>query len=167
MSVIPLHATTRWEPDDHLIDAAMSGRVRGADLDEHTRAWLVATLTARGDTTDTIAAWLRCSRRTVQTVRLEAVAVLTTRLIAAEKAAEKAIARTKATASVPGLTDLVRERDRLRDQRGQLIDQLAAARAQASTECPPQIVILKPTGRPRRPRPTDTTLPLFPIGETA
>lgn len=166
MSVIPLHATTRWEPDLHLVDAAMNGRVRGADLPDETRAWLVATLTARGDTTDTIAAWLRCSRRTVQTVRLEPVAVLTTRLIAAEKAAEKALARTKATATVPGLTDLVRERDRLRDQRGQLIDQLAAAR-NAITECPPQIVILKPLGRARRPRPTDTTLPLFPIGETA
>ncbi|WP_280499406.1 hypothetical protein [Nocardia cyriacigeorgica] len=59
MSVIPLHQP-RWNPDQHLIDATIAGRVRGADLESSDRAWLVAHLTHRGHSNENIAAWLRC-----------------------------------------------------------------------------------------------------------
>lgn len=163
MSVVPLHPTQRWSPDEHLVDAAIAGRVRGTELDPSTRAWLVATLTARGETTDTIAAWLHCSRRIIQYARAEPVAILTTKLIDAERAAERATAKARATATVPGLNDLVRERDRLRDQRERLIRDLA--KAQRNPDCPPPVVILRPTHTPRRRVTPAPTLPLFEIAE--
>lgn len=166
MSVVPLHPTThRWEPDSNLVDAAIGGRVRGTDLDTNTRAWLVATLTARGETTDTIAAWLHCSRRIIQYARAEPVAILTTRLIDAERAAEKALSKVRATATVPGLTALVAERDRLRDQKNRLIADLDSARR--NPNCPPPVIILRPTHTPRRRRIPAPTMPLFEIGDTA
>ena len=162
MSVIPIHQP-KWSPDENTIEAAMAGRVHHEHLTPHDRAWLIAQLTHRGNTTDTIAAWLRCSRRTVQMVRCEPVAVLTMRLLAVEAEA----ARPARSIGVPA-TEHARalaEVERLKEARGRLIDELAAARR---IQCPPTVYILHPTGpAPRRPRTTDLTLPLFNIGEPA
>lgn len=165
MAVVPFQPTTRWNPDPVLIDATIAGRVHGRTLDPEIRAWLVAVLTHRHHTTDEIAAWLHCSRRTIQTVRAEPVAVLTASLLTAQDAADQAGRRAK-HATEPSLLEVIRDRDRYRDQRNQLIDQLDQARRQVP-DCPPQVVIMRPTHTPRRPRVVCPTLPLFEIGETA
>ncbi|WP_280245540.1 hypothetical protein [Nocardia abscessus] len=165
MSVVPLHQP-RWDPDQHLIDAAIAGRVQGAHLPASDRAWLVAQLTHRGYTNDTIAAWLRQSRRTVQNARSEPVGVLTARLLAAEAAAEKATSRAKAATITPAaLAQLLADLDHLKTVRGNLIDQLAEARRRCGEPCPEQIVIMRPARRrsPRSMR-VDLTMPLFEIG---
>lgn len=162
MSVVPLH-TPRWIPDEFLIEAAIAGRVHHDQLPDHDRAWLIAQLSHRGYHNDVIADWLRCSKRSVQNTRAHPVYSLTLRLCQAESDLNR---KSRPAPTVIGLTDLVAERDRLRDQRGQLIDQLAAARAQI-TECPPQVVILRPTQSPRRRRTVAPTMPLFEIGDTA
>ena len=164
MTVLPLHQP-RWNPDEHLIDAAIAGRVRSDDLPATDRAWLVAHLTHRGHTNDVIAAWLRCSKRTIQMARTEPVGVLTTRLLAAETAIEKAESRVRASRITPAaLTQLMDENRRLRDARGQLIDQLAEMRRLADEPCPPSVMVIHPA-RTRRRRPTVVeTLPLFQIG---
>lgn len=162
MSVVPLH-TPRWQPDDHLIEAAIGGRVHHDQLPEHDRAWLIAQLSHRGYHNAVISDWLRCSPRTVQNARAHPVYSLTLRLCQAESDLNR---KSRPAPTVIGLTDLVRERDRLRDQRGQLIDQLAAARA-AITECPPSVIILRPAHTPRRRRTAEPTMPLFEIGDTA
>ncbi|WP_280420055.1 hypothetical protein [Nocardia carnea] len=166
MSVIPLH-TPKWEPDSHLIDAAISGRVRSTDLDPSDRAWLVAHLTHRGYDNNLIAGWLRCSVRTIQTARTEPVAVLTTRLLQAEAAAEKATAKARASQITPAaLAQLLADIDHLKTQRGNLIDQLDKMRRACGEPCPDAVIVVRPTGRPpRRPRHPNLTLPLFPLGE--
>ncbi|WP_187685099.1 helix-turn-helix domain-containing protein [Nocardia wallacei] len=163
MTVVPLHQP-RWEPDAMLIESAIAGRVRYANLQPHEKPWLVAQLTAAGHTTDTIAAWLHCSRRTVQTARSEPVGVLTAALLAAERAQADAEHRARAARISPAaITDLVREVERLKATRGQLIDQLAEMRRKCDTPCPPQIVILHPPRRRAR-RAPECTLPLFEMG---
>ncbi|NKY47974.1 hypothetical protein [Nocardia cerradoensis] len=161
MTVVPLHQP-RWDPDEHLIDAAIAGRVRGTDLPTTDRAWLVAHLTHRGHTTDTIAAWLHCSRRTVQMSRTEPVAVLTTRLLAAQAAVDKALSQARASRITPAAIDrLISENQRLRDSRGELIDQLAKARQLADIPCPPSVIVVHPARTRRRPPVAVPTLPLF------
>ncbi|MBF6410930.1 hypothetical protein [Nocardia farcinica] len=163
MSVVPLH-TPRWEPDENLVEAAIAGRVHHSHLTPHDRAWLVAHLTHRGVTTDTIAAWLGCSRRTVQMVRAEPVAVLTTRLLATEADAARASSRARiGHITAHEHARLLAEIERLKESRGALIEQLAAARR---VECPPTVIVMHPTGRTRRARPTDSTLPLFPLEDS-
>ncbi len=163
MTVVPLHAP-RWEPDEHLVEAAIAGRVRYGQLQPHEKPWLVAQLTAAGHTTDTIAAWLHCSRRTVQMARSEPVGVLTAQLLAAERAQAQAehLARV-ARISPAAITDLVREVERLKATRGQLIDQLAEMRRKCDVPCPPQIVVMYPPRR-RSPRRPESTMPLFEMG---
>lgn len=166
MSVVPLHQP-RWNPDANLIDAAIAGRVRGADLEPSDRAWLVAHLTHRGHSNDVIAAWLRCSKRTIQLVRTEPVAVLTTRLLDAEAAAERAASRARSAAVTPAaLSELVAQLEHAKAARATLIDQLAEMRRRCDTPCPDQIVIIRPTSRRRRPPQAESpTLPLFTLGE--
>lgn len=163
MSVVPLHAP-RWEPDDALIDAALNGRVHYDRLPESDRAWLVAQLTHRGHQNSHIAAWLHCSPRSVQNQRGHPVYALTLRLLQAESAAAR---KARPPAAPVGLAELVAERDRLRDQRNRLIDQLDAARTAAQQDCPPPVIILRPTHTPRRRAAPAPTLPLFEIGEPA
>lgn len=166
MSVVPLHQP-RWDPDETLIDAAIAGRVRSEELPPADRAWLIAHLTHRGNTNDIIAQWLRCSRRTVQMARTDPVAVLTTRLLAAEAAAEKASSRARAAAITPSaLAQLLADLDHLKNQRGNLIDQLAEARRRCGEPCPEPIVVVHPPRR-RLPRRVELTLPLFQIGGAA
>ncbi|MEU1550273.1 hypothetical protein [Nocardia sp. NPDC005745] len=165
MSVVPLHQP-RWDPDEHLIDAAIAGRVQGGHLPASDRAWLVAQLTHRGYTNEVIAAWLHCSRRTVQNARSEPVAVLTARLLAAEAAAAKATSRAKAATITPAaLAQLLADLDHLKTVRGNLIDQLAEARRRCGEPCPDQIIVIQPPRRrsPRSMR-VELTLPLFQIG---
>lgn len=164
LTVVPLHAP-RWEPDSHLVEAAIAGRVRYQDLAPHEKPWLIAQLTAAGNTTDTIAAWLHCSRRTVQTARSEPVGVLTAQLLAAERAQAEAEHHARAARISPAaITDLVREVERLKGVRGQLIDQLAEMRRKCDVPCPPQIVILNPPRRRSPRRAAECTLPLFEMG---
>lgn len=161
MTVLPMHQP-KWRPDAHTIDAAMAGRVQGNDLPAADRAWLVAQLTHRGHTNEIIADWLHCSRRTIQMARLEPVAVLTTRLLEAEAAAEKAEAVTRASRVTPAaISQLLGEVQHLRDTRGQLIDQLAEARRRADIHCPPSVIVVHPPRTRRRPGPGPATLPLF------
>lgn len=161
MSVVPLH-TPRWLPDDHLIEAAIAGRVHYDQLPDHDRAWLIAQLSHRGHHNDVIADWLRCSRRTIQNTRAHPVYSLALRLCQVESDAAR---KSRPAPTITGLADLVAERDRLRDQRNTLIDQLAAARR--NPDCPPPVIILRPTHTPRRRVAPAPTLPLFEIGETA
>lgn len=161
MTVLPMHQP-RWSPDEHLIDAAIAGRVRGNDLPATDRAWLVAHLTHRGHPNDIIADWLGCSRRTVQMARTEPVAVLTARLLAAEAAAEKAESQMRASRVTPAaMSQLLAERDQLRDSKARLIDQLAAMRRIADQPCPPSVMVIHPPRTRRRPTLTAETLPLF------
>ncbi|MDE1673745.1 hypothetical protein [Nocardia gipuzkoensis] len=164
-AVTALHGPPRWQEDDALIEAAMNGRVNHSHLQPTDRAWLIAQLTHRNHTTETIAAWLHCSRRTVQMVRREAVAVLTLRLLAAEQVAKRASARADAARVTPAaMAQILAERDRFRDQRGQLIDQLAEMRRRCDEPCPPEIVIVKPfQPRRRRTRTCAPTLALFEV----
>lgn len=76
--------TSQWEPPDHLVADAINGHIDHRLLSCSDRAWLIAQLTHDGHTTTAIAAWLHCSRRTVQMVRREPIAVLTTRLLVAD-----------------------------------------------------------------------------------
>jgi hypothetical protein len=164
--VTPLHQPQpRWEPDEMLIEAAIAGRVRHDQLTAHDRAWLIAHLTHRGVHTETIAAWLHCSRRTVQTARGEPVAVLTTRLLVAQAASERAESRAAASRITPAaLTATFAELDHLRQARGRLIDQLAEMRRRCAEPIPDQIIIVKPAPtRRRRGRQPDCTLPLFEV----
>lgn len=171
--MLPLHLTPtvvtalhqpRWEPDDNLIEAAIAGRVRHDHLTPHDRAWLIAHLTHRGTHTETIAAWLHCSRRTVQTVRGEPVAVLTMRLLEAQAVTARASSRADASRVTPAaISQMLAEVAHLRETRGRLIDQLAAMRRRCDTPCPDQIIIVHPTRTPRRRRGTDITLPLFEV----
>ena len=163
LSVVPLHHP-RWEPDAHLIDAAIAGRVRSEELPPADRAWLIAQLTHRGNTNEVIAAWLRCSRRTVQMARAEPVAVLTTRLLAAEETARAATSRAQAAAVTPAaLAQLLADLDHLKSVRGNLIDQLAAARRRCGEPCPEPIVVVHPPRSTRRPRYPELTMPLFDV----
>ncbi|RJO71425.1 hypothetical protein D5S18_24965 [Nocardia panacis] len=165
MSVVPLRQA-RWHPDEHLIDAAIAGRVHSNDLATSDRAWLVAQLTHRGHPNDTIAAWLHCSRRTVQMARIDPIAVLTARLLAAEAAAEDARRQVRASQVTPAaMAQLLADRDRLRDSRAQLIDQLAEMRRRCDTPCPPQVLVIHPTRPHPRAAAADATLPLFQIGD--
>lgn len=165
-TVVPLH-TPRWNPDQHLIDAAISGRVRSTELDDDDRSWLVAHLTHRGYSNEQQAGWLRCSVRTIQTTRTKPVAVLTTRLLAAEAAAEKATAAAQSSRITPAaIAQLFADLDHARQQRGHLIDQLAAMRRRCNGPCPDAVTVIRVIGRaPRRPRAIDATLPLFLIGD--
>lgn len=161
--VVPLHQP-RWEPDEHLIEAAIAGRVRLGDLPRPERAWLVAQLTHAGHTTDTIADWLHCSRRTVQNTRCEAVAVLTMRLLASQRATDQAEHRARTAQVTPAaVVDLAREVERLKTSRATLIDQLAEMRRRCDTPCPPQVLIIHPPRR-RAPRRPEVTMPLFEMG---
>ncbi|MCM6777742.1 hypothetical protein NDR87_30085 [Nocardia sp. CDC159] len=164
MTVVPLHHP-RWEPDEMLIESAIAGRVRYHKLHPDEKPWLIAHLTAAGHTTDTIAAWLHCSRRTVQMARSEPVGVLTTRLLEAQRAQAAAESRARAARISPAaITDLVREVERLKDTRATLIEQLAEMRRRCGAPCPPQIVVLRPARRRPRRQPADATLPLFEEG---
>ncbi|MBF6277002.1 hypothetical protein [Nocardia nova] len=155
----------RWQPDECLIDAAISGRVQGTTLTKTDRAWLVAHLTHRGHTTDTIAAWLHVSRRTIQMVRTEPVAVLTAQLLAAEAAVEKAESKVRASRVTPdAMQQLMADRDRLRDSETRLIGELAKMRRIADEPCPPSVIVVHPPRTRRRPTCPVETLPLFQIG---
>jgi hypothetical protein len=152
----------RWNPDECLIDAAIAGRVQGVKLPASDRAWLVAHLTHRGHTTDTIAAWLHVSRRTIQMARTEPVAVLTTQLLAAEAAVEKAESKVRASRVTPdAMNQLMADRDRLRDSENRLIGQLAEMRRLADQPCPPSVIVVHPPRTRRRPLAHIDTLPLF------
>lgn len=64
----------RWEPDSHIIDAALTAskfRMRMTDLSEPNRCWLVAGLTLAGVTAQDIADRLSCSLRLVRTIRAD------------------------------------------------------------------------------------------------
>lgn len=159
--VTELHPS-RWSPDAHLVDAAIGGRVRYDQLPESDRAWLIAQLSHRGHHNDLIATWLRCSKRSIQNTRAHPVYSLTAQLLSAEAAADR---KPRTPATSPDLLALVHERDRLRDQRDRLIRDLDAVRR--NPNCPPPVIILRPTHTPRRRIVACSTLPLFEIGETA
>lgn len=64
----------RWEPDSHIVEAALSTPKFGkrmTDLSGPDRSWLVAGLTLAGMTTHTIAERLSCSLRLVKTIRAD------------------------------------------------------------------------------------------------
>uniref|UniRef100_UPI002455C60A hypothetical protein n=1 Tax=Nocardia asiatica TaxID=209252 RepID=UPI002455C60A len=87
-AVTALHGPPRWQEDDALIEAAMNGRVNHSHLQPTDRAWLIAQLTHRNHTTETIAAWLHCSRRAGQNVGRAARARRTQRRGAAPHGAQ-------------------------------------------------------------------------------
>lgn len=156
--VVPLRPdSTRWEPDENLIEAAMSGRLRGRTLPEADRAWLVAVLTHRGITAEIIAAWLGISRRTVKTERGKAVAVLTAQLLA------KQAGRGRTVPTPAAVAQLLNDNQVLRERSGRLIEQLAEMRRRCDEPCPPSVIILRPAHAPRRRRVVDATLPLFEV----
>lgn len=159
MSVVSLHPR-RWIPDCNLTDAALSGRIHVSDLDQADRAWLVASLTYAGRTTDLIASKLHCSRRLVQQIRCEPMAVVVTRLLEAEAAADKAMCRAKANTSAAAVTQLVHEVDHLKAARDDLIDQLSRMRRRYDAGCTPTVIVKDPRRRYCK-RVRDNMIPLF------
>lgn len=164
-AVVNLHPQ-RWVPDVNLVDAALAGRLHVANLDAADRAWVVASLTHRGTTTDLIADHLHCSRRLVQQIRREPMAVVVTQLLETTEAAAATVARAKATVSAPAITDLVHEIDHLREVKGTLIQQLADMRSHCEDLCPPSVIVIHPPRRRHPNRVPDATIPLFEIEES-
>lgn len=164
-AVVNLHPH-RWVPDVNLVDAALAGRIHVADLDAADRAWVVASLTHRGTTTDLIADHLHCSRRLVQQIRCEPMAVVVKQLLETSEAAAATVARAKAVASAPAVTQLVHEIDRLKEVKGTLIEQLADMRQHCQDLCPPAVIVIHPPRRRHPNRVPDATIPLFEIEES-
>ncbi|UYL88181.1 HNH endonuclease [Gordonia phage Evaa] len=61
----------RWEPDDHLVAAAIGGTRTMADLEPADRSWAVAGMTQAGLTAQDIADRMGCSLRLVKSIRAE------------------------------------------------------------------------------------------------
>ncbi|MGW5147597.1 hypothetical protein [Rhodococcus koreensis] len=164
--VVNMHPQ-RWHPDENLTDAALAGRIRVCDLDAADRAWVVASLTHSGTTTDLIAEHLHCSRRLVQQIRREPMAVVVKELLNAQAEVTKAKATAKANRSGCTVTQLVHELDRVKETRDDLITQMGKLRQQLDQGCPPpQVIVMHANVRRRRRRPVDETLPLFTLEES-
>lgn len=58
-------------PDPLLVDAARAGRLWLSDLTADERRYVVAALTAKGETADLIAHRLHCKKRVIQRIRAE------------------------------------------------------------------------------------------------
>lgn len=164
-AVVNLHPH-RWVPDFNLVDAALAGRIHIADLDAADRAWLVAALTHRGTTTDLIADHLHCSRRLVQGIRCEPMAVLARQLFELQEQVAAVLAKAKAATSAPAVTQLVHEIDHLKEVKGTLIQQLADMRQHCQDLCPPPVIVMHPPRRRHVNRHPDQTIPLFEIEES-
>lgn len=134
----------RWQPDSALRFAALDGRVTVTRLPKPDRAWLVATLTHEGMTTDVLAEKLHCSRRTVQQIRCDPVAVLVTELLLLESEVAKVKRRAAANDSAGTVTQLVHQIDDLKRSKSTLIDQLSAMRKRCMETCPPPVIVMSP-----------------------
>ncbi|ADD81181.1 gp76 [Rhodococcus phage ReqiPine5] len=64
-----------WEPDDHLVPAALLGNVKVKTLDPFDRAWVIAGLFREGLTAETIAEKCACSLRLVFQIKAEPITV--------------------------------------------------------------------------------------------
>lgn len=162
-TVTALHPR-KWQPDECLVDAALAGRLTVTELDPADKAWLVARLSHRGETADRIAEALHCTRRYIQQIRCEPMAVVVRELLEAQTAVRRAETRMKSASSASSISQLVHELDSLKESRGKLIDQLAELRRRYDTKpcppCPPQVTVIHPPRR-RRSRTPDLTIPLF------
>lgn len=147
---------TRWTPDEFLPQAALAGRIHVDQLTIAERGWLVAILTAKGITTDDIAAKLKCSRRLIQQIRCEAAAALTASLLKVQAEARQTAKRAQSTLVEAAITPYRAEIARLKQAHGRLIDQMAKG------GCAPIIIgVPVPSGGRLKPRPTCTDTPLF------
>lgn len=135
----------RWQPDSALRFAALDGRVTVTQLPKPDRAWLVATLTHEGMTTDVLAEKLHCSRRTVQQIRCDPVAVLVTELLTVQSEVARVKRRAAASSSAGTVTQLVHEIDGLKRSKSTLIDQLSEMRRRCMEACPPPVIVMSPT----------------------
>lgn len=111
----------RWHPDEMLLDATLDGRITGHTLTEPDRAWIVATLTHRGEPAETIAARLQCSERTIHVIRAQPITILCNMLLDARHEADQATTR------------LRHAERRHRHSLDHANNQLAAARASRAT----------------------------------
>lgn len=64
-----------WEPDAHLVSAALDGRVQVKKLDAFDRAWVIAGLFRAGLTAEAIAEKCSCSLRLVFQIKAEPMTV--------------------------------------------------------------------------------------------
>lgn len=168
---------SKWAPDEALRFAALDGRITVTELPKADRAWLVAQLTFEGVCTDVIAQKLHCSRRTVQQIRCDPVAVLVTRLLRLETETARVQSRAKAAVNAAAYTQLVHQVDSLKRDKWMLVDQLADMRRRCGSLSGPDVVIVKATAATTRPRDTrgrfmseravECFVPLFAIPETA
>jgi hypothetical protein len=119
-----------WCFDPMLVDAALAGRLQIGQLDQPDRCYLVAELTARGESGEQIAERLRCSRRLICHLRVDALTLVLLRLFAAEREREHArhALDTAAAAHKADIARLEAQAAHLRARNGELVDQLAAAR---------------------------------------
>ncbi len=146
-----------WVPDPFLKDAAEAGRIRIGDLKPADRAYLIAVLTFSGYTTDRIAEWLHCSRRRVQQVRAEPMAVVVSKLLRAEHEKDVATRKAKSGTSMVAVSQLTDEIVRLKQAQWTLVEQLAKMRA----TCNPTVIVKDP--RRRYCRKVNPTQPLFEV----
>ncbi len=124
--------TDRWEPDPMLVDAVLAGRLDATTMPPEDRAYVVAILTENhGESADQIADRLHCSQRLIKRIRAEPL-TSTLRREARTTRHLQAVERQLA------LLDELRARDtaeatddchRLREQVGQLVDELKRTRA--------------------------------------
>lgn len=149
-----------WVPDENLRDAAEAGRVRIGDLKPADRAYLIAVLTFSGYTTDRIAEWLHCSRRRVQQVRAEPMAVVVSKLLRAEHEKDATLRKARTGVAQVSVSQLTDEIVRLKESRATVIEQMRKMRER----CGQPTVIVMHTGRRRRCQSVDHTLPLFEVG---
>lgn len=114
----------RWEPDDHLIPAAISGRCRMSDLQGPDRAWAVAGMTSAGLTAQAIADRLDCSLRLVKSVRSEPMTLVCARLMAETSAFENELRllRSERSRSAAEAEEARAELERTKRQLDNLLD---------------------------------------------
>lgn len=120
-----------WTPDEHLIHAARAGQIKVLALDHHERVWVVAVLTAEGETATAIAGLVGCSLRLVKQIRADPAAHIARhalRVAATVDAAERRRAR-EAVAARLAVEAANAEAARYRTQRDDLIDSQRKARA--------------------------------------
>jgi hypothetical protein len=133
----------------------MAGRVHVDQLSMAERGWLVAVLTARGVTTDDIAAKLRCSRRLVQQIRCEPVASVTAMMLKVECEARANARRLQEGCVEAAVAPYRAEVARLKIAHGRLVDQLAKG------DCCPVVIGIPVPMVKKRPVPAPAGLCLF------
>ena len=150
----------RWVPDENLPQAIMSGRLSLQDVPKADRAWAVAILIHQKVTCEDIAKALGCSKRLVQHMKAEPMAVVVTELLMAKESFAELQRKVKVNSSAEVVTQMVHTIDRLTEARERLIIELSRTRAKCDKPCPDTIIVAYPR-RYKKPKVSDQALHLF------